>query len=105
MSPLSLAPWLVVLALVGWAWHSTLRARERALALCRAACERAGVQLLDDTVELREWRARRIDGRWHWWRRYAFEYAAGAGEVRCKGQLWLLGQRLERLEWLAEAPR
>ena len=53
--------WLVValLGVAGWLWWDALQKRELAMHAVRAACARAGVQLLDETVALRRWLPRR----------------------------------------------
>lgn len=89
---------LLVVLLAGWLWLNTLRARELALAQARRACERAGVQLLDQAVALRGmalvWTPQGVRLR----RRYRFEFSSDGVERRT-GQLALLGLRLESL-WL-----
>ncbi|WP_020506564.1 DUF3301 domain-containing protein [Lamprocystis purpurea] len=42
-----------LLCLLGWFWLDSLRAREIALGICRAACEQRDLQLLDQAVALR----------------------------------------------------
>ena len=56
---------LIVLGLGAWFWLGTLRAREAGVRAARAACEREGVQLLDETVagrSVRPARDARVDG-------------------------------------------
>jgi len=81
---------LLVLALVGWLWSDGLRARERANAVCRQACARRAVQLLDQTVALRglglHWGQRGLRLR----RTYRFEYTE-EGTSRQAGSLVLVG--------------
>ena len=93
---------LLVVLLTGWLWLNTLRARELALAHARRACERAGVQLLDQAVALRglslRWTAQGLKLR----RSYAFEFST-AGVERRNGYVVLLGLRLERLQLEADA--
>ncbi len=43
---------LLLLLLLGWFWLDSLRAREIAIAICRAACEQRELQLLDQAVAL-----------------------------------------------------
>jgi len=86
-----------VLGAVLWWWESN-RARERALIWARSACQRAGVQLLDQTVALRRTRFRReAGGRLAVWRYYGFEFT-DTGERRCEGRAILLGARLLDLQ-------
>src|SRR6266571_1529324 len=57
---------LVALALLAWLWFDSMRSRERAVAACARACERDGLQFLDETVEcvsLRPARERHRDAR------------------------------------------
>ncbi len=83
----------VGLAVVLWWWESN-RARERALLWARSACQRAGVQLLDQTVVLQRARLRRAEGgRLAVWRFYDFEFT-DTGERRCAGRAVLLGPKL-----------
>src|SRR2546422_9657651 len=42
---------LVALALLAWLWFDSMRSRERAVAACARACERDGLQFLDETGE------------------------------------------------------
>jgi Protein of unknown function (DUF3301) len=72
-------------------WVDSLRARERAVAAGRAACERYGVQLLDDTVAIAQLRlARDDDGRLRLRRTYAFEFS-DTGNNRRRGAIVMLG--------------
>ncbi|MCG6943393.1 MAG: DUF3301 domain-containing protein [Thiohalocapsa sp.] len=88
---------LLVVLIAGWLWLNTLRARELALAHARRACERAGVQLLDQAVALRSlslrWTPQGLRVRRH----YGFEFSI-AGVERRNGRVVLLGLALERLE-------
>lgn len=92
-----------LLALFGaavWLWIDGLGYREQALAMARAICQQADVQLLDDTVALRRislarepgggpMRVRRV---------YHFEFS-DTGDNRKRGQIGFLGNRRESL-WL-----
>jgi len=72
-------------------WVDSLRARERAVAAGRAACERYGVQFLDDTVAIAQLRlARDDDGRLRLRRTYAFEFS-DTGNNRRHGAIVMLG--------------
>ena len=84
---------VALLALVGGAlfWVDSLRARERAVIAGRAACERYGLQLLDDTVAIAQLRlARDDDGRLRLRRTYAFEFT-DTGNNRRRGAIVMLG--------------
>lgn len=87
---------LLLLLLVGWFWLDALRARELALALVRRSCDRHGLQMLDQAVELS-----RLGLRWtrdgvRLRRVYRFEFSDG-GVERQTGSLVLVGLRLEIL--------
>ncbi|MGH8681287.1 MAG: DUF3301 domain-containing protein [Burkholderiales bacterium] len=82
----------------GWFWYDSMRARERAVALGRQACEREGLQFLDETVLCTRTRpARAADGRVRLRRVYRFEFSDD-GASRRAGHLVLLGPHLESLE-------
>ncbi|HJS37304.1 MAG TPA: DUF3301 domain-containing protein [Burkholderiales bacterium] len=86
-------------AVVGAAllWSDSLRARERAVSAGRAACERYGVQLLDDTVAFARLRlGRDADGRLRLRRTYSFEFSE-TGDNRRQGAIVMLGAQLEDL--------
>ncbi len=55
------------------AWFDALSARELAGAHCHNLCRQAGLQLLDQSVALQQWRVARIQGRLGVHRRYGFE--------------------------------
>jgi hypothetical protein len=85
-------------AAVGWFWYDSMRARERAVSLGRAACERDGLQFLDETVLCVKTRpGRDADGRVKLRRCYRFEFSDD-GMHRRAGNMVLLGARLESLE-------
>ena len=78
-------------------WIDSLRAREHAVAAGRSACERYGVQLLDDTVAVAWLRfARDEDGRLRLRRTYTFEFS-DTGNNRRHGTIVMLGARVEDL--------
>lgn len=88
---------LVILLLAGWLWLDTLRAREMALGLARRACEREGVQLLDQAVALRRLSVRWTPAGVRLRRCYRFEFSE-EGVGRRPASLTLIGLRLEALE-------
>ena len=91
-----LAALALVLAAV-YLWIDSLRAREHAVAAGRAACERYGVQMLDDTVSFARLRfARDEEGRLRLRRTYVFEFSE-TGDNRRHGAIVMLGARLEDL--------
>ena len=78
-------------------WIDSLRARERALAAGRRACERYGVQLLDETVQFsRLGLARDAEGRIRLRRTYTFEFSE-TGDNRRHGAIVMLGGELQDL--------
>lgn len=85
---------IVALVLAGLFWTDSLRARERALAAGRRACERYGVQLLDETVQFARLRlARDGEGRLRLQRTYTFEFS-DTGDNRRHGAIVMLGGEL-----------
>ncbi|MBX6392506.1 MAG: DUF3301 domain-containing protein [Burkholderiales bacterium] len=88
---------LVLFAFLGWYWYDSMRARERALGLSRAACARDGLQLLDDTVQCVRLRfARDKNGRLRLQRTYRFEFS-DTGFNRRGGSIVLCGTQVESL--------
>ena len=83
-------------------WMNALRARERAVNIVRKLCERADVQLLDQTVALRRFRFTRLDGRLALLRRYGFEVSVD-GHDRHRGHVDIKGDVAEHwsLPWTA----
>ncbi|MFY9316885.1 MAG: DUF3301 domain-containing protein [Burkholderiales bacterium] len=78
-------------------WIDSLRARERALAAGRRACQRYGVQLLDETVQFsRLGLARDAEGRIRLHRTYTFEFSE-TGDNRRHGAIVMLGGELQDL--------
>ena len=72
-------------------WIDTLRAREAALVAGRAACDRYGLLLLDDTVAVTKMRfARNADGHLRLARTYGFEFS-DTGDNRRHGAISLVG--------------
>lgn len=87
---------ILFLLLLGWFWLDSLRAKELATGICRAACEQRGVQLLDQTVALQRLRARRTAEGLRLRRVYRFDFSEG-GAGRRIGHLVLLGLDLEEI--------
>lgn len=78
-------------------WIDSLGARERALAAGRRACERYGVQLLDETVQFSRLRLQRdAEGRIRLQRTYTFEFSE-TGDNRRHGAIVMLGGELQDL--------
>jgi hypothetical protein len=89
---------LFLLLLLGWFWLDSLRAREIALGICKAACAGRDLQLLDQAVALRRlglsWgteglRLRRV---------YRFDFSE-EGVGRRTGYLVMRGMNLEDLSF------
>jgi hypothetical protein len=79
-------------------WVDSLRARERALAAGRGACERYGVQLLDETVQFARLRLARDEaGRLRLRRTYSFEFS-DTGNNRRHGAIVMLGAELQDMQ-------
>jgi uncharacterized protein DUF3301 len=88
---------LAALALLAWLWYDSMRARERAVAAGRSACEREGLQFLDDTVECVSVRPARAEtGGARLRRVYRFEFS-DTGDNRRAGRIVMLGAEVESL--------
>ncbi len=89
---------LILLGALAWFWLDGMKAREAGMLGARAACQREGVQLLDETVSCRSLRLARDDnGRIAMRRVYEFEYS-GSGNDRHRGSLMLLGREVVMLD-------
>ncbi len=89
-------PLIVIAILAGWFWLDSLRAREIATGICRAACERRNLQFLDQTVALRHLTLRWTHGGLRFRRVYRFDYSE-QGVMRNIGYMVMLGQDLEEI--------
>lgn len=88
---------IVLVALLGFWWDS-LGARQAARQAGRLACERKGMQFLDDTVAISRLSLQRDrNGRLKFYRRYRFEYSP-SGEERLPGQVDLIGKQVLRID-------
>ncbi|MDD5367190.1 MAG: DUF3301 domain-containing protein [Gallionellaceae bacterium] len=90
--------WELVLAAVlvalGWFWWEGLNKRELAIRAARSVCQRAGVQLLDETVALKHLGLERDDNQQVRFRReFFFEYS-DTGNNRLPGYVYLRGNRI-----------
>lgn len=86
---------LIVLGAVYLGWRDSMRARERAVAVCRALCARHNVQFLDETVALARMGFRRDPSRGlRLHRVYEFEFSA-EGHSRTHGSIALTGDRVD----------
>ncbi len=88
---------LFLAALTGaWIWRG-MGLRDQAMLLVRRHCEKADVQLLDESIALARLRLAWHHGRPWVLRRYAFEFTV-TGERRYGGHVELLGGRLRHIE-------
>jgi hypothetical protein len=88
---------IVLIAAGVFLWLDSLRARERALAAGRAACQRYALQFLDDTVSFARMRlGRDQDGQLKIARTYTFEFS-DTGNNRRHGAIVMLGGELQDL--------
>ena len=88
---------LAAIAALAWWWYDSMRARERALEVARAACVRDGLQLLDETVEcVKMLPARDEEGQLVLRRTYRFEFSDD-GNNRRAGSVVILGTTVESL--------
>lgn len=88
---------LACIAALGWLWHDSMRARERAVAAGQRACERERLQFLDETVEcVSLWPARDDAGHMALRRIYRFEFS-DSGDNRRAGSVVMLGGGVESL--------
>ncbi|UXI69499.1 DUF3301 domain-containing protein [Tahibacter amnicola] len=89
---------LFVFLLVSFAalvWQDAVRARDRATAITRTLCERAGLQFLDQSVSLKRMSlVRQSSGRLGLRRQYGFDVSTD-GSDRHRGSLRINGDRLE----------
>jgi hypothetical protein len=92
--------WALLFAILagGWLWSNSMRAREVALAGCRDACQRAGLQLLDDTVSMASMRpVRDAHGRLVLRRIYVFEFT-DTGDNRRHGSVIVMREAASGIE-------
>jgi len=88
---------LFLLAALVWLWFDSMRARERALAAGKRACERYDLMFLDETVEcIRLGVARDDSGHMALRRTYGFEFS-DTGNNRRSGSIVMLGGEVESL--------
>lgn len=90
---------LLLIAAVTMGWSVSRQAADTARSAGRRACERAGVQLLDQTVVLSRLGLRRDgQGRLRVLRQYNFDYSR-TGSDRSRGTIGLLGSQLQ---WISD---
>lgn len=89
---------LILAGLVGWIVFDTLRAREAAVAVAKAACQQQGLQFLDDTVRgLRTRLVRHAEGHAALRRIFVFEFSED-GVNRRAGSVTMLGAEVESMQ-------
>jgi hypothetical protein len=89
---------IVMIVAGAWLWVDSLRARERALAAGRKACERYGVQFLDETVVFARLRlGRDSGGQLRLRRTYTFEFSE-TGDNRRHGAIVMLGAEVQDMQ-------
>ena len=82
-----------------WYWWRALGTKELALQAARRACERADVDLLDQSVCLSGLGIKRdSEGRPRLRRTFSFDFTA-TGDGRYRGRIVLLGQRTESVHF------
>ena len=87
---------ILIPVFLAWFWLDSLRAREIATGICRAACDQRQVQLLDQTVALRHLGVRWPPQGLRFRRVYRFDFSE-EGIGRHTGHLIMLGQNLEEI--------
>lgn len=88
---------LALLAALGWYVIDGLKARELGVVAARQACQREGLQFLDDSVATQAVRlARRDDGRLTVQRSFSFEFSDN-GDNRLPGSVTVLGDAVSML--------
>jgi hypothetical protein len=83
-----------LLVLVGWLWWDGLNKRELAIRAARLLSQKAGVQLLDETVSLKRFSlGRDANQQVRIQRQFVFEYS-DTGDNRMPGYVYLLGDQV-----------
>jgi len=98
-SILSFGDVLILFIVVGMAvfWWQQDKFHRRALALAKSACDRADVQLLDDSVGLRRLRLRRSYGLFIIDRHFGFEFSP-SGAARYPGLIVFHGSAVHSVD-------
>jgi hypothetical protein len=88
---------LLILSLIGWLWWDSRGVAERATVAARAYCGNAGVSFLNDTVAWQKLRLKRNrSGRMQLQRTYFFEFASDM-QQRYRGEIVMLGKKVESI--------
>ena len=89
---------LIIMIGTAWFWWNAMQSKELACQAGKSACERAGVQFLDDTVERKKlWLRRNSNGRIELCRLYFFEFSSD-GAHRYLGRVVILGTHVSEVE-------
>jgi len=98
-SILSFGDLLILFIVVGivFFWWQQDKLHRRALALAKTACDRADVQLLDDSVGLRRLRLRRLNGHFIIERHFGFEFSP-SGAARYLGLIIFHGTAVHSVD-------
>jgi len=89
---------LILLGGVAVYWWQSFYFKGLALDSAREYCRQLGLQLLDESMVITgTWPVRGRDGRLRLRRRYQFEFAS-LGDRRYRGQLVLIGTRLQSID-------
>ncbi|WP_298219406.1 DUF3301 domain-containing protein [Halothiobacillus sp.] len=90
---------LILMIIVGMSvfWWQQDTFHRRALALAKSACDRAGVQLLDDSVGMRRLRLRRSNGHFIIERHFGFEFSP-SGAARYPGLIVFYGSGVHSVD-------
>lgn len=87
----------LILAVIAWLWWDSRGVAERATIAARAYCGNAGVSFLNDTVAWQKIRFKRNRaGRMSLQRTYFFEFASDM-QQRYRGQIVMLGKKVESI--------
>ncbi|MEC9314275.1 MAG: DUF3301 domain-containing protein [Pseudomonadota bacterium] len=87
----------LILAVIAWLWWDSRGVAERATVAARAYCGNAGVSFLNDTVAWQKIRFKRNRaGRMNLQRTYFFEFASDM-QQRYRGQIVMLGKKVESI--------
>jgi hypothetical protein len=78
-------------------WRQQDKFHRRALALAKSACDRAAVQMLDDSVGLRRLRLRRSNGHFIIERHFGFEFSP-SGAARYPGLIVFHGSAVHSVD-------
>ena len=88
---------LLFLGLLGWLWWDSRGVAEQATMAARNYCSNAGVSFLNDTVAWQKIRLKRNrNGRMQLQRTYFFEFASDM-QQRYRGEIKMLGKRVESI--------